>query len=115
VLLLDLALQLQLTIESLHAVGIKIGNLPVMENASIVQPLLELRRNAADQLEVVGLATRRLDALEGCRQLFGRRRLGLAEVHAGRSLGTLDAVDGRARGQIAVERHRATRIVVARN
>src|SRR5690606_34288208 len=78
-----------------------------------IEPLLQLRRNTADSLEIVGLAPWRLDALEDGRKLLGRWGLGLTDVDASSSLGTLDAVDGRPRCEIAVGRDRTAGVVIA--
>ena len=75
-------------------------------------------RDAGDALQVVGLAARRLDAVEHGRlagSALGRRRLGGADVDAGRGLAALQAVERRARHEIAVERDRAAGVVVARD
>ena len=68
--------------------GVEIGDLPVVEDAGVIEALLELGIDARQALQVVGLAARRIDALEGGllaldRQLLGRRRLGGADIDAG--------------------------------
>src|SRR5690606_20144903 len=107
------AVQLELPVVRLHAVGIEIGDLPEMENAQVIEPLLELGGDVVNPLEIVGLAPRRLDTLEDKRQLLLRRSDGLAAVDAGSRLGPLDAVDGRPRRKIAVERDGTAGVVVA--
>ena len=68
IILLDLALKLELLIEGSHLLRVEVCNLPVVEDARIVEALLDFDGNAADILKVVGFATRRLDPAEGRRR-----------------------------------------------
>ncbi len=106
----------QLLVERGHAASVKIGELPEVVDAEIVEALLQLRADAGDALEVVGFAARRIDAFEGHeggRDLLDGRGLGGSNVDAGRGLATLDAVEGGARDEIAIERDGAAGVVIA--
>src|SRR3954471_11280477 len=79
----------------------KLGDLRVVEDAEVVELLLDRRRNARELLEIVGDAARTGQRLEaeplflGLRQILDDRLLGRAEVHAHAALRTRDAVEGR--------------------
>ena len=92
-----------------------------MEDAEIVELLLDRRRNAGQLLEIVGNAARTRRA---ARSRVGERRrvgsvsddrlLGGADVDARLALRARNAVDRRLRDEIAVERDRAAGVVIAR-
>ena len=103
------------------------GELPVMEDAAVVQLLHDLRTDARKLGEIVGRAARRRQKLEGFdRRLAGdglgrfkrrldRRRLRLAEIDARGALAARNAVDRRPRDQIAIKRDGAARVVIGGN
>ena len=106
-----------------------------MEDAVLVELLDDLRADAGQLGEIVGRAARRGEQFEpvgrgraSARRRFrlagggGRlgqdlrdRRFGRAEVDARRALAARDAVDRRARDEVAVERDGAARVVVGRD
>ena len=65
IVVLDGAVELELLVEPGDLVVGEIGDLLELDQAELVQLLLELGRDAGDQLEIVGLALRLLEALEG--------------------------------------------------
>src|ERR1700758_782566 len=111
------ARQADLFADLVRGIVIELGELPVMENAEIVELLLDRTGNARKLLEVVGGAARTGESLESrrCRgrDLFGRRLCGRADIDARVALRTRDAVDRSTRDEIAIERDRASRIVIA--
>src|SRR5262249_17252307 len=114
VFLLDLTLELELAVEGRAAVGVKIGNLPEVVDPGVVEPLLDLRRDRGDALQVVRLSTRRFDATERLfRKCLGGRLGGGSDIYAGSRLAALKTVDGGAGHEIAIERDGTTRVVVA--
>src|ERR1700674_5630239 len=95
-----------------------LGDLPEMEDAEIVEHLLDGRRYARELLEVVGDPARTGQRLETVadrlrRHLLEDRLLGRAEIGAKLALRARDAVDRRLGDEIAIERDRPRRIVVA--
>src|SRR5690349_5290986 len=92
-----------------------------MEDAEIVELLLDGTRDARKLLEVVGGAARTREALEAGRLLRRRRnfllgRMGrCADIDAGVTLRTRDSVDRGARDEVTVERDGAAGVVVARH
>src|SRR5690606_673414 len=119
---LDAAVELELGIE-LGDVGLAHGgDLPVVEDAGLVQGLLELRTDARDLRQIVGSAARSVEQLEGLARLLGlsrqvldERSLGGADVDAEVALAARDAVDRRAGDEVAVERDGTTRVIVGRH
>ncbi len=109
------ALEVERAIERLRHLHVEIGDLPEMVDANVVEALLELRIDARQALQIVGLAARRVDALELrlAGEILGRRLVHRADVDATLHLAALDAVDGGARDEIRVERQRAAGVVVA--
>ena len=97
----------------------------------LVELLDDLRADAGELGQIVGRAAgsrqefemlgrglglgRRSLGLERLRQRFGDRRLGLAEIDPLRALAARNAVDRRARDEIAIELDGAARVVVGRN
>src|SRR5215471_16909523 len=101
--------QTDLFADLVRGVVIELGELPVVEDAEIVELLLDRTRHARELLEVVGSAAGTGKALEGARlrsgrNLFGDRLRRSTDVDAGIALATRNAVDRRARNQIAIER-----------
>src|SRR3954467_2511314 len=91
----------------------ELGDLRVMEDADVVEMLLDRRRHAGELLEIVGDAARtgqRLEAetlLRSLRKILDDRLFGGADVDPHAALGAGDAVDRGARDQVAIERNRA--------
>src|SRR5581483_12525000 len=54
----DTAAQVERAVERLHGLGIEIGDLPVVEDADIIEALLELDVDTGQALEVIRLAAR---------------------------------------------------------
>src|SRR3954469_13993395 len=78
---------------------VELGELPVVEDAEVVELLLDRTRHAGELLEVVGGAARAGQALEAgrlgrCRNFLAGRLSGGADVDAVVALGARDAVDG---------------------
>src|SRR4029078_12816414 len=100
---------------------VEFGELRIVEDTEIVKLLFNRRRDAGQLLEIVRNATRPGQLLEtkvtGCRGrrygLGNDRLLGRADINAHLTLGTRNSVDCSLRHEIAVERHRATCIVIA--
>ena len=96
-------------------------DLPVMEDAEIVELLLDRRGYAGQLLEIVGDPTRARKRLEAefaggrrrGRKLFDDRRFRRADIDAGLALGARNAVDRRLGDQVAIEADRAAGIVIA--
>ena len=101
------------------------GELPIVEDAVLVELLDDLRADAGQLGEIVGRAARRGEQLEMLGRLGGRRfgldrlgqdlgdrRLGGADIDAVRALAARDAVDRRARDEVAVELDGAAGVVV---
>src|SRR4051812_19565060 len=92
-----------------RGVVIEFGKLPVMEDAEVIELLLDRAGHAGELLEVVGGAARAGQALEAGRGRSrrrdfladDRRRLG-ADVDPGIALRARDAVDGGTRDQVAI-------------
>src|ERR1700688_840572 len=95
----------------------ELGDLPEMEDAEVVEHLLDGRRYARELLEVVGDPARAGQRLETAgdrlRHLLDDRLLGRTEIGAELALRPRDAVDRRLGDEIAIERDRPRRIVVA--
>src|ERR1700730_2412721 len=113
----DAAPQGERLVEQRRVLHAEDQNLPEVVDAYVVETLLELDIDARQPLQVVWLAARSVDALERgpfgqTRQIFRRRLFRPAEVDALLELAALDAVDGGAGDEVAVERDRATGIVV---
>src|SRR6185503_768726 len=92
-----------------RGIVVELGELPVVEDAEVVELLLDRTRHAGELLEVVGGAARTGKTLEAGR--LGSRRNFLAgwldrstDVDAVVALGTRDAVDGGAGHQVAIQR-----------
>src|SRR5215471_9084185 len=97
-------------------------DLPEMENAEVVELLLDRRRDAVQLLEIVGNAARTGELLEAKAtvhfvqgNIFDDRRLGGSDIGPQLALRARDAIDRRLGNEIAIKRDRAARIVVARN
>src|SRR3569832_396848 len=104
----DAAGQTDLLADIVGGLLVELGDLRVVEDAEVVELLLDRARNAGELLEVVGNAARTGKLLEAeiarrlRRDLFGNGRLLLgAEVDARIALGARDAVDRRTRDQVA--------------
>src|SRR6201987_511319 len=103
------ARQADLFADLVCGIVIELGELPVVENAEIVELLLDRTRYAGELLEVVGRTARTRKALEAggllrCGKLFAHRLGGSADVDAGVALRARDAVDRRACHEIAIQR-----------
>src|SRR6185295_15757155 len=103
-----------------RGVVIEFGELPVVEDAEVVELLLDRTRYAGELLEVVGGATRPSQTLEAgrlrCRRnLLAGRLDGGADIEAVVALGARDAVDGGAGNQVAIQRNGAAGVVIARH
>src|ERR1700741_3146936 len=98
--------QTDLFADLVGGVGVDLGELPVVEDAEIVELLLDRARHARELLEIVGGAARTGKALEAARrsrrQVLAQRTGGSADIDAGIALGTRDAVDRRTRDQVAI-------------
>src|SRR5205085_3183413 len=100
-----------------RGVVIEFGELPVVEDAEIVELLLDRPRHAGELFEVVGSAARTCQALEADRLRSRRdfladdRLRGSADIDPVVALGARDAVDGGAGDQVAVQRNRAAGVV----
>ena len=95
---------------------IELGELPVVEDAEVVELLLDRARHARELLEVVGGAARTGETLEAAgsrRKIFGDRLGGGADVDARLALTARDAVDRRARDEVAIQRDGAPGVVIA--
>src|SRR6185437_3524972 len=100
---------------------VELGELRIVEDTEIVQLLFNRWRDAGQLLEIIRTATRPGQLLEakitGCRcrryRLGNDRLLGRADINAHLTLSTGNSVDCSLRHEIAVERHRATCIVIA--
>src|ERR1700742_1295133 len=118
---IDAAGQTDLFADIVRGLLVELGDLLIVEDAEIVELLLDRARNAGQLLEVVGDAARTGELLEaetfGCwrgRDLLGDDRLLLrADVDAEIALRARDAVDGGLRDQLAVERDGAAGVVIA--
>ena len=90
-----------------------------MEDAEVVELLLDRGRHAGELLEIVGDAARTGQRLEAetlflrLRQILDDRLLGGAEIDARGALRARDAVDRGTRDQIAIERDGAAGVVIA--
>src|SRR5580704_7105844 len=117
---LHAARQADLLADPVRGLGRESGDLPVVEDAEIVELLLDRGRDVGELLEVVGDATgSREDLVTGAlgrgRQVFGDRLGGGACIHAHIALGPRNSVDGGARDQVAIEIDRAAGVVIARD
>src|SRR5438105_180277 len=111
----DAPSEVERSVERLGRLRIEIGDLPEVVDADIVEPLFQLDVDSGQALQVVGLAARRVDAPEGRLlrrhgQLLDWRLLRRAHVDARLRLAALDAVDGSARHEVAIERDGAAGI-----
>src|SRR4051812_2036566 len=112
--------QADLFTDMVRGVVIEFGELPVMEDAEIVELLLDRAGHAGELLEVVGSTSRAGEALEarGLRSrrdvLAHRMRRG-ADIDAGFALRTRNAVDDGARHEVAIQRDRPAGVVIARH
>ena len=91
-----------------RGIVVELGELPIVEDAEVVELLLDRTRHAGELLEVVGGAARPGQTLEAarlgsCRNLLAGRLDGGADVDAVVALGALDAVDGGAGNQVAIQ------------
>src|SRR5260370_627082 len=98
----------------------KVSDLPVVEDAKIVEFLLDRGRDMPELLEVVGNSAwpgEHLVAgvISGGGQLLHDRLSGRADVDAHVALRARNAIDGGTRDQVAVERDGATGVIIARN
>src|SRR5262245_31939114 len=103
-----------------RGLGSKARDLPVVEDAKIVELLLDRGRDMPELLEVVGNSAwpgEHLVAgvISGGGQLLHDRLGGGADVDAHVALRARNAVDGGARDQVAVERDGAAGVIVTRN
>src|SRR5215212_11483059 len=103
-----------------RGIVVEFGELPVVEDAEVVELLLDRPRHAGELLEVVGGAARTGQALEagrlrGCRNFLADRLSGGADIDAVIALGARDAVDGGAGDQVAIQRNGAAGVVIARH
>src|SRR5215813_14526204 len=102
---------------------VEFGDLRIVENAQIVELLFDRRRNAGQFLEIVSNAAWPGQLLEaevaGCWRcwhgLGNDRPLGRTNVHAHFTLRAGNSVNGGLGNKIAVQRHRATGVVIARH
>src|ERR1700733_1448008 len=98
---------------------IQFGQLPVVEDAEIVELLLDRAGHAGELLEIVRRTARARQALEagslrrGGGSLLDDRTGRSADVDAGIALRPRNAVDRSARHQIAIQRDRTAGVVVA--
>src|SRR3954462_1637981 len=104
----------------MRGIVVEFGELPVVEDAEVVEFLLDRTRYAGELLEVVGGAARTGQTLEAgrlgsCRNFLAGRLSGGADVDAVVTLGARDAVDGGAGNQVAIQRNGAASVVVARH
>src|SRR4051794_36342987 len=110
--------QSDLFADLMGGIVIEFGQLPEMEDAEIVELLLDRTRHAGELLEVVGSSSRPCEALEArrlrrCWNFLADRSSGSSDIDAGVALGTRDAIDHRAGNQIAIQRDGAAGIVIA--
>ena len=102
-------------------VGAELGDLRIVEDAEVVELLLDRGRHAGELLEIVGDAARTGQRLEAetlflrLRQILDDRLLGGAQIDAHAALRARNAVDRGARDQIAIERDGAAGVVIAGN
>src|SRR6516165_4110034 len=98
---IDTARQADLLADIVGGAGAKAGNLPIMEDAQVVELLLDRRRYARKLFKVVGNAARAGKRFEAQsvgllgRHVLDDRFLGGADVDAEIALGTGNAVDCR--------------------
>src|SRR5580692_11259614 len=98
---------------------IEFGQLPVVENAEIVELLLNGAGHAGELLEIVGRTARTRQTLEagslrrGGRSLLVNRTGRGTDVDASIALRPRNAVNRSARHQVAIQRDRAAGVVVA--
>src|SRR5579871_786812 len=95
----------------------ELGELPVMENAEVVELLLDGAGHSGELLEIVGRTTRTRQALETRsllreRQFLARGMGGGSDVDPHLALGAGNAVDRRTRDEVAIKRNGAASIVV---
>src|SRR3982074_2153890 len=111
--------QSDLFADLVRGIVIECGELPVMEDAEVVELLLDRAGHAGELLEIVGRTARPGKTLEG-RRLRRHRNLladGMgrrADIDSGVALRTRDAIDDSAGDQIAVQRDGATGVGIAR-
>src|ERR1700677_354820 len=103
-----------------RGVVIEFGELPVMEDAEVVELLLDRAGHAGELLEIVGRAPRPGETLEArglrcCRNFLADGMSRCADVDAGIALRTRDAVDDGPGDQIAIQRDGAAGVVIARH
>src|SRR5260221_658832 len=104
--------------DGVGGVVIEFGQLPVVEDAEIVELLLDCPGHAGELLEVVGGTARPGEPLEARslgrhRNILPDRMGGCADVDSGIALRTRDAVDDSAGYQIAVQRDGAASVIIA--
>src|SRR3954469_14376061 len=114
------ARQPDLLADLVRGLGSKARDLPVVEDAEIVELLLDRGRDMPELLEVVGNSAwpgEHLVAgvIGGGRQLLHDRLSGRTDVDAHVALRARNAIDGGTRDQVAVERDGATGIVITGN
>src|SRR5215470_13482267 len=103
-----------------RGLGRKARDLPIVEDAKIVELLLDRGRDMPELLEVVGNSAwpgEHLVAgvIGGGWEFLHDRLSGRADVDTHVALRARNAIDGGTRDQVAVERDGATRVVVTRN
>src|SRR5205823_1095809 len=103
-----------------RGIVVELGELPVVEDAEVVELLLDRTRHAGELLEVVGGAARPGQALEAgrlgsCRNFLAGRLDRGADVDAVVALGARDTVDGGTGNQVAIQRNGAAGVVIARH
>src|SRR4051812_24339058 len=101
-------------------VVIEFGELPVMEDAQIVELLLDRTGNAGELLQIIGGAARSGETLEAdrlrrCRDCLTRWMRRSADIDSRVALCARNAVDRRTSDQIAIQRDSATGVIVARH
>ena len=103
-----------------RGVVVEFGELPVVEDAEIVELLLDRAGHAGELFEIVGSPPRPGQTLEARRlrrylNFFADRMSGSADVDAGIALRARNAIDDGTRHQVAVQRNGAAGVVIARH
>src|SRR5713226_2735735 len=103
-----------------RGVVIEFGQLPVMEDAEVVELLLDRAGHAGELLEIVCGAARprktlEADGLRRRRNFLADRLYGGTDIDSGFALRARNAIDGRAGDQIAIQRDGAAGVVIARH
>ena len=104
--------------DMVRGVVIEFGQLPVMENAEVVELLLDRAGHAGELLEIVGAAARPRKTLEAGglrrrRNFLAGRLCGGTDVDSGLALCARNAVNGGASDQIAIQLDGAAGVVIA--